>query len=125
MKPIIIYLFLIFIGLTILAWPEENNLMMVKFSETHGPSALDLLGIAIIFFGYIPMIIPVFTRFSLIQGSIGRQWSIILVGAVLFFSATIATGLVIESDLILWISVVLSTLLQAVLIYITQLKSKR
>lgn len=121
-KPIIVYLFLILAGLIVLAWPEENNLMMVKLSESHGPSTLDLVGIAIIFLGYVPLMVPVFTKFSVIQQAIGKQVSISMVVAIVFFSAMIATGLLIESEILLWTSVALSTSLQAILVYFTYRK---
>ena len=44
-----IYLLLIVVGLVVLAWPEHNDRMMIQFSETHGPSALDVVGIVILF----------------------------------------------------------------------------
>jgi len=53
---IAIYLLLIVAGLFVLAWPEENDQMMIQFSETHGPSALDLIGLLMLFIGYISLI---------------------------------------------------------------------
>jgi hypothetical protein len=122
MKAVVLYLILIVIGLVVLAWPEENNLMMVKLSETHGPSTLDLVGIGIIFLGYIPLIIPVFTRFSVIQQAVGKQLSLSMVVAVVFFSVMIAIGLGIENDVLIWVSVAISTMLQAILVYLSYRK---
>lgn len=122
MKPIVLYILLILTGLTVLAWPEESSLMMIKLSETHGPSAIDLVGLGIIFLGYIPLIIPVFKRFYVIQQSIGKRLSASIVFAILFFSATIVTGLLIDSEMLLWTSVAITTSLQAILIYFASWK---
>ena len=67
-----IYLLLIVMGLIVLAWPEQDDQMMIHFSETHGPSGSDFIGVLILFAGYIPLIIPVVTKFSLIQKAAGR-----------------------------------------------------
>ena len=117
MKPIIIYLLLIGYRPCCTCLARRKHLMMIKLSEAHGPSTLDLIGIAIIFIGYIPLIIPLFTRFSTIQHSIGKQLSLIIVGAIVLFSSTIAIGLAIESEALLWTSVAITTLLQSVLVY--------
>ena len=53
-----IYFLLIVVGLVVVAWPEQDDHMMIQLSEMHGPSALDLIGLAMIFAGYIPLIIP-------------------------------------------------------------------
>ena len=57
-----IYFLLIIVGLVVLAWPEQDDQMMIQFSETHGPSSLDLAGIVILLGGYVPLILPAITK---------------------------------------------------------------
>lgn len=90
---------------------------MVQFSKAHGPSGLDLVGIAIIMIGYFPLIFPVFTRFRLVQQSMGRRGAVYLVILVIVFSFLIAAGLALESELLLWTSVAISAGAQTVLVY--------
>jgi hypothetical protein len=108
---------LLIAGLAVLAWPEEDNLMMVQFSKSHGPSGLDVVGIAIIFMGYIPLIFPVFKRFGVVQLALGRVTARLLILVVTIFSMLIVAGLVLENELLLWSSVVVISSAQAVLIY--------
>ena len=111
-----VYLALLLLGLIVLAWPEENNVMMIQFSETHGPSKIDLAGILIIMMGYIPMVKEVWKQSSGIKAIIGiRSWNILL--AVTSISmAGIAWGLYAESDITLWISVIVAAIAQAILV---------
>jgi hypothetical protein len=116
---IVTCLSLLITGLIVLAWPEEDNLMMVQLSKLHGPSTLDLIGIAIILAGYFPLILPVFTRFSLVQQRIGKRSARYLVMTVALFSCLIAAALVVESELLLWSSVAISTAAQTLLVFKT------
>jgi len=108
---------LLAVGLVVLAWPDENNLMMVQFSKLHGPSMLDMVGIGIILVGYIPLIHQVIIRSSHVRLTIGSRFAKYLVVIVIVFSALIAVGLSIESEVLLWTSVAISSIAQAVLIY--------
>jgi len=111
-----VYLALLLLGLVVLAWPEANDVMMLQFSETHGPSKMDLAGILIIMMGYLPMVKEVWKHSSEIKTYIGiRSWNILL--AVTFISmAGIAWGLYAMSDITLWISVIVATISQAILV---------
>lgn len=114
---IAICLALLVTGLVVLAWPEENNLMMVQLSKAHGPSQLDMIGIAIIMIGYLPLIFPVFIRFARVQQLVGRNRARMLLMTVVLFSMLIAAGLVIESELLLWLSVAMSAAAQTILVF--------
>lgn len=111
-----IYLALLLLGLIVLAWPEANDVMMIQLSETHGPSKIDLAGILIIMMGYLPMVKEVWKQSSEIKTYIGiRSWNILLV--VTFISMVgIAWGLYAGSDITLWISVIVATIAQAILV---------
>jgi uncharacterized membrane protein len=112
-----IYLLLIVVGLVVLAWPEQDDQMMIRFSETHGPSGLDSVGIVILLGGYILLIIPVFTKFSKIHQVAGRIFSRLLVVIAVICSLLICVALMIGNEFLLWLAAVISTTAQAILIY--------
>lgn len=114
-----VYLAILITGLVILAWPEEDNQMMVRLSETHGPSGVDLSGIVIIMAGYIPMVLTVWRSSPTLLQQLGsRNWYILL--ALTFISILfIILGLYIANDIALWLAVAVSTIAQAVIIYRT------
>ena len=111
-----IYCSLLSLGLIVLAWPEQNDLMMIQFSETHGPSKMDVAGILITMMGYVPMIKEVWKQFPKIKSNLGgRSWKILI--AVTFIAmAGIVLGLYAGSDITLWISVIVAIIAQAVLV---------
>jgi len=103
------------LGLAVLAWPEQNSRMLLTLSERHGPSALDLLGLTLILAGYAPMVARVWARRSQLRSRFGASWPWII--AILLGSwAGIVAGLLAESELVLWVSVVASTLVQGLLV---------
>ena len=111
-----VYLALLLLGLIVLAWPEANNLMMIQFSESHGPSKIDLAGILIIMMGYAPMVKEVWKQSSEIKIYLGiRSWNILL-GVTVTSMVGIAWGLYAGSDLMLWISVIVATIAQGILV---------
>jgi hypothetical protein len=113
-----VYLALLLLGLVVLAWPEQNNVMMIQLSEMHGPSKMDLAGILIIMMGYLPMVKEVWKQSSEIKTHIGLgSWRILVVITFISMSG-IAWGLYSESDITLWISVIVATTAQAILVRI-------
>jgi len=113
-----VYFALLMLGLAVLAWPEENNVMMIQLSETHGPSKIDLAGIAIILMGYVPMLKEVWKQYSLIKGILGERNLALLILLTLLSFAGIAWSLYAGNDITLWASVIVATLAQSVLIRI-------
>ena len=112
-----LYLVVIGAGLVVLSWPEENNLMMVKFSETHGPSTLDSIGLLMMMTGYIPMIFMVVKRFKYIKILRGKTKPIVLAVTSVAALIMIAIALNVSNDLVLWISVAIATIGQSFLVY--------
>jgi len=111
-----VYLALLLLGLLVLAWPEANDVMMIQFSESHGPSKIDLAGILIIMMGYAPMFKEVWKQSSEIKIYLGiRSWNILL-GVTVTSMVGIAWGLYAGSDLMLWISVIVATIAQGILV---------
>ena len=110
-----VYLASLVIGPAVLAWPEQNSEMLVTLSERHGPSAPDLIGLAFIFAGYVPMAARVWTRRQQLHARFGASW-LWMVALVCVSWGGIAAGLVTERELLLWTSVVASTVVQSLLI---------
>jgi len=78
---------------------------------------LDIVGIVILLGGYIPLIIPVFTKFSVIQQVAGRIFSRLLAVVAVVCSLLISGALMIGDDLLLWAAVTISISTQVILIY--------
>jgi hypothetical protein len=114
---VIIYICLVIVGVIILAWPEEDNLMLVQLNESHGPSLPDSVGIAIILAGYIPMVIQVFRNFSNVLLQIGRKTTLILVLVVIISALLIPVSLIQSSDTLLWASVATCTIAEGIIIF--------
>ena len=102
-------------GLTVLAWPEQDSRMLLTLSERHGPSALDLFGLTFILLGYVPMAGRVWARRLQLQSRFGASWPWII-ALVLASWAGIVAGLLAERELLLWLSVTVSTVVQALLV---------
>ncbi len=112
-----VYLAVLLSGLAVLAWPEKDHVMYIRFSETHGPSKLDLAGLLIIVMGYAPMVKEVFKRRVHIQEELGNGfWRFTIILSVLSLGM-IAVALYLGNDILLWISVTVSTLAQGLLIF--------
>ena len=101
-------------GLTVLAWPEQDSRMLLTLSERHGPSAPDLFGLTFILIGYVPMAARVWARRLQLQSRFGASWPWII-ALVLASWAGIVAGLLTDRELLLWVSVAASTLVQALL----------
>jgi hypothetical protein len=111
-----VYFALLIFGLVILAWPEENDVMMIKFSETHGPSKIDLAGLLIIMMGYAPMVKEIWKQSSLIKINLGgKNWNILILLTSIAMMA-IAWSLYAENDTTLWIAVAVAVLTQGILV---------
>ena len=113
-----VYLALLLLGLIVLAWPEEHNVMMIRFSETHGPSKMDLAGILIIMMGYVPMVKEVWKQSSVIKRQLGIKIRNTLLVITSIAIAGIIWGLSAGSDITLWISVIVAAIAQTILVRI-------
>lgn len=114
-----IYLLIMVTGLAVLAWPEENNIMMIQLSETHGPSGLDMIGIAIIMAGYIPMGINVGKSSAMLRKKLGKKTLSLLLICIGLSFLNIALAIVFGNDTWLWIVVAITVILQGILVYPT------
>ena len=113
-----VYFALLILGLLVLAWPEENDVMMIQFSETHGPSKIDLAGILIIMMGYIPMLKEVWKQSSFIKKSLGKKNFHLLIVMASIAIIAIGWSLYVGNDITLWVFVIVAVLAQAVLVRI-------
>ena len=110
-----VYLATVVCGLAVLAWPEQDSRMVLTLSERHGPSPLDLFGLAFILAGYVPMAARVWARRVELQSRFGASW-LWMIALVWMSWGGIVAGLVTERELVLWTSVAASTIVQALLI---------
>ncbi len=111
-----LYLLMIAFGLAAVAWPEADDLMYIQFSETHGPSKLDLAGLLVIMMGFLPMVKEVWKRRAYIRSKLGDSlwWVTVFLSTVpLCF---VALGLYMGSDFLLWASVGVCMIAQGILI---------
>jgi hypothetical protein len=112
-----VYIVFVMVGVVVLAWPEEDNIMLVQFNENHGPSMLDSVGLAFIFAGYLPMVLQVIRNFSFVMSQIGKTTTIVLGGIILLSGICIGLALINQSDLLLWTSVAVCTLGESIIIF--------
>jgi hypothetical protein len=66
-------------GVAVLALPDAGP-RVVSFSETHGPSAVDLAGMALLIGAWIPVAALIWSERASLHGRLGRRAA--LVGAV-------------------------------------------
>ena len=111
-----LYLLMVAFGIAAVAWPEADHLMYIQFSETHGPSKLDLAGLLVIMMGFLPMVKEVWKRRIYIRGKLGDSlWWVTVVFSILPLGF-IALGLYIGSNFLLWTSVGVCVVAQGILI---------
>lgn len=112
-----IYLLMVIFGLVALAWPEDDNLMYIRFSETHGPSKLDLAGLMVIMMGFLPMVKAVWKRREYVRMKLGKAlWNVMLFLSIVPLPL-VALALFISNDLLLWTIVAICSVSQSVLIF--------
>ena len=110
-----VYVTTVVFGLGVLAWPERDSGMLLRLSERHGPSTVDLVGLAFMLVGYVPMAARVWARRTQLQSRFGASW-LWMIGLVWVSWGGIVAGLVTERELVLWTSVTVSTLVQALFV---------
>jgi len=114
-RPFWVYLTTVVFGLGVLAWPEQDSRMFLTLSERHGPSTVDLIGLAFIFVGYVPMAARVWARRAQLESRFGASWHWMI--ALVWVSwGGIVAGLATERELVLWTSVMASIFVQALLV---------
>jgi hypothetical protein len=89
--------------------------MLLRLSERHGPSTVDLVGLAFMLVGYVPMVARVWARRMQLQSRFGASW-LWMIALVWVSWGGIVAGLVTERELVLWTSVTVSTLVQALFV---------
>ena len=119
-----VYLTTVAFGLVVLAWPEQDSRMLLMLSEQHGPSALDLVGLAFVLAGYLPMVARVWTRRTHLQYRFGASWLWMMATVCVSWGGIVA-GLVTERNLVLWTSVTASVVVQSFLIVPAFLPARR
>jgi hypothetical protein len=105
------------VGLVVLAWPEQNDQMMIQLNDAHGPSMLDLVGLAIIMLGYLPFLFNFIHNLKSVIALKGKRTVMITSMAVFDCLILIGIGLFLELDWLLWIGVAGAVSAQVVLFY--------
>ena len=116
-KTFWIYFAILIVGLVVLAWPEQDNVKLIQLSKTHGPSRIDFAGILIITAAYGAMAKMVWQSWNRLNQKLGRFNCYFLLTWSFISMVFIVAGLRLENDVVLWIAVALSTLVQGVLIF--------
>lgn len=111
-----LYLVMVVFGMLAVALPEADDLMYIQFSETHGPSKLDLAGLLILMMGFLPMVREVWRRRIYVHEKLGDGlWRTAVVLSTLPL-AFVALGLYVASEFLLWTSAGVCILAQGLLI---------
>ena len=103
-----IFLLLFLGGLFILLLPDSAN-RVFQFNRAHGPSAMDIVGLALILIAWIYSCILIVNNWNKIMSKVGKQIVSILVMIYLISVAGIAASLLLSSDLLLWSSAMIAT----------------
>jgi hypothetical protein len=80
------------VGVGILAWPDTGP-RVVSFSEDHGPSFVDAIGILVLVAAWLPLASLLWTRRSLLRSPSGRVWAAAALAAIALLVVTIGFDL--------------------------------
>lgn len=97
------------IGLILVAIPDTGA-PLIQFNAEHGPSALDVVGLALIVVTWLVMVIKTVVERQRVVQHHGTDKIKRLLGYVVLGGASIFFGLQIELDFILWCGVLVSLL---------------
>jgi magnesium-transporting ATPase (P-type) len=98
-------MFLIFIvGLILLLLPD-NNKPLLRFNKTHGPSAVDLAGLVLMFASWLTSCIIIINRRKYLTNALGRKNIYLLVTLYFLFLAGIVAALLLSFEWMLWVCV--------------------
>ena len=91
-RRVIVWLAASAIGAAIIAMPD-NDARIFSFSGTHGPSAIDLLGIVVLLAGWAPVAWMLWSRRAAIRGPHARFAGVLAVVGVVLLVVTIRLDL--------------------------------
>ncbi|MGC3948282.1 MAG: hypothetical protein QM762_27875 [Chryseolinea sp.] len=111
----VLYIILVIAGLIVLAWPEQDNVMLVQVARRHGPSRLDLIGLLLMAIGYVPLAVITFRRFPEVKKRLTPRVANILVVAYFVSLSIIAIALFANQEALLWFAVAVAAISQFVL----------
>lgn len=111
-------LFLIFVlGLIILLLPD-NNKPLLRFNKSHGPSAVDLAGLILMFVSWLASCIYIISRWTYITNVFGRNNVYLLVTLYFLSLAGIVAALSLSFEWMLWVCVAAASLVNIFFILI-------
>jgi hypothetical protein len=117
-----ILLIIFLAGVFILALPD-NGKPVITLNKMHGPSLIDLVGITLLLISWMGSIVIIKDNWEKIKTWLGKRTVYIFITMYLLSAIGITTGLQIESDLLLWLSVLIASVINILLIVLSFLKA--
>ena len=113
-----ILLISLLIGIFIIVLPDEGK-PVITFNKMHGPSLIDLIGIMLLLISWIGSIVIIKDHWGKIKTRLGKRAIYLLVTMYLLAAIGITTGLLTESDLLLWLSVFIASIINTLFIVLS------
>ena len=123
MKFLPLILIILAIGIILVILPDTGP-PLIRFSENHGPSAVDVIGLTLILRVWMMMVYTAWSKRKLILATLGRMKVIVILSVIGLCSFLIPLGLRLGSDLLLFGSTIVNVVCQVVLFGIA-FRSKR
>jgi len=92
-----LYIFLILLGFVFLSLPEDEKRVIV-INDYHGPSVMDIYGIASILVSWICMLITAIVRYGKIKNNLSKWWRMAATACVVTGTIWIVIGLSQNAD---------------------------
>jgi hypothetical protein len=114
MKFLPLALFILTVGIILVILPDTGR-PLIRFSENHGPSAVDVIGLTLILLVWMMMVYTAWSKRKFILATLGRVKVIAILSVIGLCSFLIPLGLKLESDLLLFGSTIVNVVCQVVL----------
>jgi len=92
-----LYILLILLGFVFLSLPEDEKRVIV-INDYHGPSVMDIYGIASILASWICMLITAIVRYRKIKNNLSKSWQIAYITGIMLGTAWIIISLSQNAD---------------------------
>ena len=92
-----LYILLILLGFVFISLPEDGKRVIV-INDYHGPSVMDIYGIASILASWICMLITAIVRYRKIKNNLSKSWQIACITGIMLGTACIIISLSQDAD---------------------------
>ena len=92
-----LYILLILLGFVFLSLPEDEKRVIV-INDYHGPSVMDIYGIASILVSWICMLITAIVRYVKIKNNLSKWWRVAAIAGIVTGTIWIVIGLSQNAD---------------------------